>query len=49
MKTSCESVTVDGSPMGMYLAQPKNRGPVPAILVIQNQGTAAPKKVAAAG
>jgi carboxymethylenebutenolidase len=37
MKTSWESVTVDGSPTGMYLAQQEGRGPVPAILVIQNQ------------
>jgi carboxymethylenebutenolidase len=36
MKTSWEKVTVDGSPMGMYLAQPDG-GPRPAILVIQNQ------------
>ena len=37
MKTSWEKVTVDGSPMGMYLAQPEGAAPVPAILVIQNQ------------
>lgn len=37
MKTSWEKVTVDGSPMGMYLAQPDSSGPVPAIIVIQNQ------------
>lgn len=37
MKTSWEKVTVDGSPMGMYLAQPEGTGPFPAILVIQNQ------------
>jgi carboxymethylenebutenolidase len=37
MKTSWESVTVDGSPMGMYVAQPDGSQPVPAILVIQNQ------------
>ena len=37
MKTSWETVTVDGSAMGMYLAQPESSGPVAAILVIQNQ------------
>ncbi|HEY7089319.1 MAG TPA: dienelactone hydrolase family protein, partial [Tepidisphaeraceae bacterium] len=37
MKTSWENVTVDGSPMGMYVAQPDGSQPVPAILVIQNQ------------
>ena len=37
MKTSWEKVTVDNSPMGMYLAQPEGPGPFPAILVIQNQ------------
>jgi carboxymethylenebutenolidase len=37
MKTSWERVAVDGSAMGMYLAQPESSGPVPAILVIQNQ------------
>jgi len=37
MKTSWESVSVDGSPMGMYLAEPEGSGPFPAILVIQNQ------------
>jgi carboxymethylenebutenolidase len=37
MKTSWENVTVDNSPMGMYLAQPEGPGPFPAILVIQNQ------------
>lgn len=37
MKTSWESVTVDNSPMGMYLAQPESAGPVPAIIVVQNQ------------
>jgi glucosamine-6-phosphate deaminase len=37
MKTSWEKVTVDGSPMGMYLAQPEGTGPFPAIVVIQNQ------------
>ena len=37
MKTSWEKVAVDGSAMGMYLAQPESSGPVPAIVVIQNQ------------
>ena len=37
MKTSWEKVTVDNSPMGMYLALPKVAGPVPAIIVVQNQ------------
>lgn len=37
MKTSWEKVTVDGSAMGMYLAQPDGSGPAPAIVVIQNQ------------
>lgn len=37
MKTSWESVTVDHGPMGMYLAQPDTTGPVPAIIVVQNQ------------
>src|SRR5215203_4772647 len=37
MKTSWENVTVDNSPMGMYLAQPEGSGPFPAILVMQNQ------------
>ena len=37
MKTSWESVTVDNNPMRLYLCQPENTGPVPAIVVIQNQ------------
>jgi carboxymethylenebutenolidase len=37
MKTSWETVTVDNSPMRLYLCQPENTGPVPAIVVIQNQ------------
>jgi len=37
MKISWESVTVDNSPMRLYLCQPENTGPVPAIVVIQNQ------------
>jgi carboxymethylenebutenolidase len=37
MKTSWEKVTVDNSPMGMYLAQPDGPGPFPAVIVIQNK------------
>jgi len=37
MKTSWESVNVDGSPMRLYLCQPEGTGSVPAIVVIQNQ------------
>ena len=37
MKTSWESVPVDNSPMRLYLCQPDETGPVPAIVVIQNQ------------
>ena len=37
MKTSWESVTVDNSPMRLYLCQPEGTGAVPAIIVIQNQ------------
>jgi len=37
MKISWESVTVDNSPMRLYLCQPENTGPVPTIVVIQNQ------------
>ena len=37
MKTSWESVTVDNSPMRLYLCQPEGTGVVPAIVVIQNQ------------
>lgn len=37
MKASWEKITVDNSPMGLYLAQPEGRGPFPAIVVIQNQ------------
>ena len=36
MKTSWETVTVDDSPMRLYLCQPESTG-VPAIVVIQNQ------------
>jgi carboxymethylenebutenolidase len=37
MKNSWETVTVDNSPMGLYLSEPDGQGPVPAIVVIQNQ------------
>ena len=37
MKTSWESITVDSSPMRLYLSQPESTGAVPAIVVIQNQ------------
>jgi carboxymethylenebutenolidase len=37
MKTSWEKVSVDNSPMGLYLAQPDGAGPFPAIVVIQNK------------
>ena len=37
MKTSWKKVTVDGSSMGMYLAQPETNSPVPAVFVIQNR------------
>lgn len=37
MKTSWEKVTVDNSPMGLYLSQPDGPGPFPAIIVVQNQ------------
>lgn len=37
MKNSWEKVTVDNSPMGLYLSQPDAPGPVPAIIVIQNK------------
>ena len=55
MKTSWEKVTVDNSPMGMYLAQPEGAGAVPAIIVVQNQDGVAEftqemtRRVAAAG
>ena len=55
MKTSWEKVTVDNSPMGMYLAQPEVAGAVPAIIVVQNQDGVAEftqemtRRVAAAG
>lgn len=37
MKNSWETVTVDNSPMRLYLSQPDRTGPLPAIVVIQNQ------------
>ncbi len=37
MRTSWETVTVDESPMQLYLSQPDGTGPFPAILVGQNQ------------
>ena len=37
MKNSWEKVTVDNSPMGLYLSQPDGPGPYPAIIVIQNK------------
>jgi carboxymethylenebutenolidase len=37
MKNSWENVTVDNSPMGLYLSQPDGPGPFPAIIVVQNQ------------
>ena len=37
MKTSWEKITVDNSPMGLYLAQPDGPGPYPAVIVAQNQ------------
>src|SRR4029450_2442139 len=37
MRASWETVTVDNSPMRLYLCQPAATGPVPAIVVIQNQ------------
>src|ERR1051325_9897677 len=37
MKTSWETVKVDQSSMGLYIAQPDGPGPFPAIIVGQNQ------------
>ena len=37
MKNTWETVTVDNSPMGLYLSQPDGPGPFPAIIVIQNK------------
>ena len=37
MKIAWETVTIDQSPMGLYLCQPEGTGPFPAIIVGQNQ------------
>jgi carboxymethylenebutenolidase len=37
MKNSWETITVDDSPMRLYLSQPDGDGPFPAMVVIQNQ------------
>jgi len=37
MKNSWATVTVDQSPMGLYLSEPDGSGPFPAVVVIQNQ------------
>lgn len=37
MKIFWDTVTVDHSPMKLYLCQPEGAGPFPAIVVIQNQ------------
>jgi dienelactone hydrolase len=37
MKNSWESVSVDGSPMRLYLSRLEGNAPFPAVLVIQNQ------------
>jgi carboxymethylenebutenolidase len=37
MKSSWETITVDNSPMRLYLSQPEANAPCPAVLVIQNQ------------
>ena len=37
MNSSWEKVTVDKSPMGIYVAQPEGAGTYPAVVVIQNQ------------
>ena len=37
MKNSWETITVDNSPMRLYLSQPEPNVSRPAILVIQNQ------------
>ena len=37
MKNSWETVTVDNSPMRLYLSQPEGSGPFPAVVVLQNQ------------
>jgi carboxymethylenebutenolidase len=37
MKNLWETITVDNSPMRLYLSQPEGPGPFPAMVVIQNQ------------
>jgi carboxymethylenebutenolidase len=37
MQTAWEKVTVDNSPMGLYVARPEGAGPFPAVVVIQNK------------
>jgi carboxymethylenebutenolidase len=37
VKIAWETVTIDQSPMGLYLCQPEGTGPFPAIIVAQNQ------------
>lgn len=37
MKTRWENITVDNSPMGLYIAEPNTDSPAPVIVVIQNQ------------
>ena len=37
MKNSWETVTVDNSPMRLYVSQPEGNGPFPAVIVVQNQ------------
>jgi len=37
VKIAWETVTIDQSPMGLYLCQPEGTGPFPAIIVGQNQ------------
>src|SRR5256885_14098626 len=37
MNTSWETITVDHSPMNLYVIQPDGPGPFPAVVVIQNQ------------
>ena len=37
MQNSWETLTVDNSPMKLYMSQPDGPGPFPAVIVIQNQ------------
>jgi len=37
MNAAWEKITVDDSPMGLYIAQPAGEGPFPAVVVIQNK------------